>query len=84
MIIINIILGIIALSVLLAFVRLLIGPTASDRALALDTLATITVAIIVLFGLLVNRSIFMDVAIVYTVIGFIGVVIVAKFLEGDV
>jgi len=84
MIVMNIILGIVALAVFLAFVRLLIGPTASDRVLALDTLTTITISVIVLFGLIMKRSIFMDVALVYAVIGFIGVVIVAKFLEGDV
>jgi len=80
----NIILGIIALAVLLAMVRLLKGPTASDRLLSLDTLTTITLAFIVVFGLLMKRVIFMDVALVYAVIGFIGIVIVAKFLEGDV
>lgn len=84
MIVMNIILGIVAFAVFLAFVRLLIGPTASDRVLALDTLTTITITVIVLIGLLMKRSIFMDVALVYAVIGFIGVVIVAKFLEGDV
>ena len=80
----NIILGIIALAVLLAMVRLIKGPTASDRLLSLDTLTTITLALIVVFGLLMKRAIFMDVALVYAVIGFVGIVIVAKFIEGDV
>lgn len=80
----NIILGIIVLAVLLALWRLLKGPTASDRLLSLDTLTTITLALIVVFGLLMKRVIFMDVALVYAVIGFIGIVIMAKFIEGDV
>ncbi len=82
--ILMILFGVIAFAVVLAGVRLLVGPTAADRLLSLDTLTTITLALVVLIGLVSKRAIFMDVALVYAVIGFIGVVIVAKFIEGDV
>ncbi len=74
----------IALAVLLAFIRLVAGPTSSDRLLAADTITTITTAVIVLVAYLLGRVIYMDVAIVYAVLGFVGVVAVARYLEGGI
>ena len=71
-------------AVILGFIRLVIGPTVSDRLLAADTLTTITTAVIVLISLVVLRVIYMDVAIVYAVLGFVGVVTVARYLEGGI
>ncbi len=74
----------IGLAVLLAFIRLVIGPTSSDRLLAADSITTITTAVIVLVAYLLGRVIYMDVAIVYAVLGFVGVVAVARYLEGGI
>ncbi len=74
----------IGLAVLLSFIRLVIGPTSSDRLLAADTITTITTAVIVLVAYLLGRVIYMDVAIVYAVLGFVGVVAVARYLEGGI
>ncbi len=74
----------IGLAVFLAFIRLVIGPTSSDRLLAADTITTITTAVIVLVAYLLGRVIYMDVAIVYAVLGFVGVVAVARYLEGGI
>jgi multicomponent Na+:H+ antiporter subunit F len=72
----------IILAIFLAFIRLLKGPSAPDRAVALDALTTITTALMVLLALYMKRSIFLDVALTYSVIGFIGVLSLAKFFEG--
>ncbi|MCD6121568.1 MAG: hypothetical protein J7K04_07000 [Spirochaetales bacterium] len=82
--IITISLVFIGAAVILGFIRLIAGPTVSDRLLAADTLTTITTAVIVLLSLVVLRVIYMDVAIVYAVLGFIGVVTVARYLEGGI
>jgi len=70
------------LATFLAFIRLLKGPSTPDRAVALDALTTITTALMVLLALYMKRSIFLDVALTYSVVGFIGVLSLAKFFEG--
>ncbi len=72
----------IGLAVLFSLLRLLKGPTVFDRLLAADTLAVITTSLLVLMSLLFSRVIYMDVALVYVVLGFAGVVVVARYLEG--
>ncbi len=74
--------GGIVLATFLAFIRLLKGPSAPDRAVALDALTTITTALMVLLALYMKRAIFLDVALTYSIIGFIGVLSLAKFFEG--
>ncbi len=74
--------AIVLLAVLLATIRAVIGPTVSDRLVAVDGLTTITVALMVLLGVFYNREIYLDVALVYAVLAFMGVVIVARYMEG--
>jgi len=72
----------IGLAVVLSLLRLIKGPTPFDRLLAADTLSVITTALLTLMALFFDRLIYMDVALVYVVIGFAGVVAVARYLEG--
>ena len=74
--------GIIILAILLAMVRLFIGPTTPDRVVALDTLTTISTALLVLLGWYFERYIYIDVALIYAVLGFVGVLTVARYFEG--
>ncbi len=74
----------IAISILLVMVRMWLGPTLSDRVMALDTFTTVTVAVLALLSLYLKRLIYMDIALVYAAIGFIGTVFVAKFIEKDI
>ena len=65
--------------------RVVAGPTIPDRVVAVDAIATNVVAIAVLFALLTGRGLFVNVAIVLAIIGFIATVTVAKFvIEGDI
>ena len=73
----------ISLAILIALIRLLKGPTSFDRLLASDTLAIITTGLIVLLAYLLDRVIYMDVSLVYALLGFVGVVVVARYLGGD-
>ncbi len=70
------------LGVLIAAVRMILGPTAADRAVALDTLTVISISLIVMGALFAGRVIYLDVAMVYGILSFIGVVAVARYLEG--
>ena len=74
-------LTIVGLSILLCLLRLLKGPTAPDRAVALDTMATITTALLVFLAFIFERYVYLDVALVYAVLTFIGSVAIARFLE---
>ena len=74
-------LTIIILGLILSAIRFIKGPTAGDRTVALDTMTTIGVSGIVLISYLFNRYIYLDVALVYGVLGFIGVIVIARYLE---
>ena len=77
-----IVLILIGIASILASVRIISGPTAADRAVGLDNATTITTCLIVVFALLSGRSIYLDVALVYAVLSFVGVIVVARYLEG--
>ena len=70
------------ISVGLAFLRMILGPTAADRTVALDGMIIITISLIVYIAYYLNRVIYLDVAIVYALVSFIGVVAIARYLEG--
>ncbi len=74
--------GIVLVAVFLATVRAIAGPTVSDRLVAVDALTTITVALMVILGFIYGREIYLDVALVYAVLAFMGVLIVARYMEG--
>jgi len=75
---------IVGLGVMLCLVRMIKGPTAPDRAVALDTAVTVTTALLVLIGLILKRQIYLDVSLVYAVLTFIGSVAIARYLEGGI
>ncbi|WP_232701185.1 monovalent cation/H+ antiporter complex subunit F [Halobacterium wangiae] len=75
----------VSLLTLLCGYRVIRGPTVPDRVVALDTIATNVVAIAVLFAIQTGRGLFVTVALVLAIIGFISTVTVAKYVdEGDI
>ena len=65
--------------------RLLRGPDATDRVLALDTLYINAVALLVLTGIVYREPLFFEAAILIALLGFVGTVSLAKFLlRGDI
>ena len=77
----TIFLTIIEIGIVLCFIRMLKGPTAADRAVALDTVTTVTIAFLVVLGYVFDRYIYLDVSLVYAVLMFVGSVAIARFLE---
>jgi len=68
----------------MAIVRALLGPTVYDRVLAVNTFGTKTVLLLAALGFLTGRPEFLDLALVYVLINFIGTIAVLKFFEyGD-
>ncbi len=68
----------------LALARALLGPTLYDRILALNSFGTKTVLMIAVYGFLSGRPDFLDIALVYALINFAGIIAVLKYFEyGD-
>jgi multicomponent K+:H+ antiporter subunit F len=81
----NIGIGAVTLAVLLCAVRLLRGPTPTDRVLALDTLYMNAVALIVLLGIRWNTALLFEGALLVAMLGFASTVGLARYLSrGDV
>ena len=74
--------GLLGVGFMLAFVRLLIARTVADRAVALDGATLISANIMVLMAFLMDRSMLLDVALVYALLSFLGVLAIARYLEG--
>lgn len=75
----------VTVAVLLCMVRLLRGPTVTDRVLALDTLYMNAVALIVLLGIRWNTSMLFEGALLVAMLGFASTVALARYLSrGDV
>ncbi|HUP51772.1 MAG TPA: monovalent cation/H+ antiporter complex subunit F [Longimicrobiales bacterium] len=71
-------------SMALALTRAILGPTVYDRILAVNIFGTKTVLLIAVLGFLTERPEFLDLALVYALINFIGTIAVLKFIEfGD-
>jgi multicomponent Na+:H+ antiporter subunit F len=73
---------IILLCGILCLYRILKGPTAADRAVAIDTLGILIVGFCAILSLSTGRSWYLDIAIAWALQSFIGVLALAKFLEG--
>ncbi|MGD8783190.1 MAG: monovalent cation/H+ antiporter complex subunit F [Thioalkalispiraceae bacterium] len=65
----------------LALVRALLGPTVYDRIAAVNMVGTKTVLLIAVLAFMTNRNDLLDIALVYALINFIGVVAVLKLVE---
>jgi multicomponent K+:H+ antiporter subunit F len=69
-----------ALAMLLCLYRLLRGPGAADRVLALDTLYICTLALLVLLGIRLGSSVYFEAALLIAMLGFIGTVALGRYL----
>ncbi len=68
----------------MVFLRGWLGPSLYDRILAINTFGTATVLIIAILGFYMKRPDFMDIALVYSLINFIGTVAILKLYQfGD-
>jgi multicomponent Na+:H+ antiporter subunit F len=76
--------SVVAISLILTTIRIIKGPDTPNRAMALDVMTTISVALLVVLALVFEREIYIDVALVYAVLSFIGILVIARFLEKGV
>lgn len=67
----------------LSALRFLLGPTTPDRVVAADTLAVITTAGLTGLASLFNNPVYLDIALVYGTLAFVGTVAIARAIEGN-
>jgi len=71
----------ILVTMLMALARSFMGPSLYDRILAINTAGTATVLFIAVLGFFMGRPDFLDIALAYALINFIGTIAVLKFFK---
>ena len=69
------------LAFLLAMYRFVRGPRTFDRVVAFDVMTIVSITGIVLGAVVEERVVYLDVALVYALMSFLGVIVVARYLE---
>ena len=77
----EILIAVLSISLLLCFLRLYIGPDVPNRTVAFDVIALHAVAIIALFAIRNHSPFLLDITIITGVLGFLGTVMFARYLE---
>jgi multicomponent K+:H+ antiporter subunit F len=84
-IVLNMAFALVAVAIALGFWRLLAGPSAPDRILALDTLAINAIALLILLGIRLGSGLYFEAALLIALIGFVSTVALCKYLlRGDI
>ncbi len=79
--ILNIALFIMLAGILLTLVRFIKGPSVVDRVISFDVMSIVSIALIAMIAHSVFRVIYLDVALIYGLLSFLGVLIVSRYLE---
>lgn len=66
---------------ILSMYRLIFGPSNADRIISADALSLITTIFLVCLALFFDSQLYIDIALVYAVLSFIGVIALAKIIE---
>jgi multicomponent Na+:H+ antiporter subunit F len=68
-------------AILLAAVRLIRGPSLPDRIIALDLISILVAGTIAIYAIASGQAVFLDVATILALIGFLGTVAFARYIE---
>lgn len=71
----------VSVTMVLILIRAIAGPTLYDRVLAVNAFGTVTVLMIGLIGYLTDRPDFLDIALLYALINFVGTIAILKFFR---
>ncbi|HUG47190.1 MAG TPA: cation:proton antiporter [Candidatus Limnocylindria bacterium] len=74
-------LALVSVALFLAALRLFRGPTLADRVIALELIASLMVGIIAVISIVGEQAVLIDVAIALTLVGFLGAVAFARYIE---
>ena len=65
----------------ICIIKLIAGPSSADRLVALNILSGVVLAFLVVRGVSEGRVLYLDVALVYDIFGFLGFLAIARFLR---
>lgn len=74
--------NVILFSSTMVLLRVILGPSAADRIVAVDILGVLIIGVLALFGLHYKESFFMDIGLIWALLSFIATLGFAKILEG--
>jgi multicomponent Na+:H+ antiporter subunit F len=69
------------LAMLFTLYRLLKGPTFNDQIAAMDLLASVIIGIILVYGMLINNRMYFDIAIIISLVSFIGTIAISTYIK---
>ena len=67
--------------IMLLLVRAIAGPTTYDRILAMNAIGTKTALFVALLGFITERPAFLDIALAYAILNFVGTIAILKFIR---
>ena len=68
-------------ALVLAFIRLMRGPSINDRIAAMDLIASVVMGFVLVYSVLINKSIYFDIPVIISLISFIGTVAISTYLK---
>jgi len=74
--------NVILFSSLFVLYRVIVGPTAADRIVAVDILGILIIGLLAMLGLYYDQSFFMDIGLIWALLSFVASLALAKVLEG--
>lgn len=77
----DIMLGVLGISLIICFVRLYLGPNPPNRTVAFDTITSHAVGIIALVAVRGDAPVLLDAAIITAILGFVGTIMLARYIE---
>ena len=82
-IVLHIALGLLIITFILSMIRLIKGPTLQDRVVALDMIGGVAAGMIIIFMILTDSPRYLDIALVLSLILFLGTAAIARFLNKE-
>ncbi len=73
--------AVLAVGTLISLIRVFLGPTSPDRVVALDTVNTLVVGMMIGLGAFYEEVVLIDIGIVYAVLAFVTTLFIAKYIE---
>lgn len=71
----------IAVYIALAFLRVIFSANVPERIVALDTINTLVIIVMIVLGAMMKKALYIDIGIVYGILSFIGTLYIARYLE---
>ena len=73
--------GFLLMALAVTLYRLIKGPTAGDRVVALDLIGFITMGFVLVYSVLINKAIYFDIPVIISMVSFIGTIAVSTYLK---